>query len=254
MWQALQILGFPAVSHGFDCVDWLSIGTAWKPFVDRKWFSPFTSNSSTGRNSPGEGLSLFSRAEWDGLLSRYDAIVDWPASFFADDLVRAYPDAKFIYTHREVDKWYASNEPMIREMFAIPITLMRYIFEPLLGHESAAMSQRSYQGFYGGSNADEVLQNAKQRYKDHWEMVKGMVPPEQLLEYELGSGWEPLCTFLGKDVPEGVDFPWVNEQKALMLKMKQVERTRLLEFIVQVGKVIVLPLLIALGARKYTRG
>lgn len=37
---------------------------------------------------------------------------------------------------------------------------------------------------------------------------------ERLLQHELGSGWEPLCDFLGKDVPE-VGSPHVNESKEL---------------------------------------
>ena len=42
-----------------------------------------------------------------------------------------------------------------------------------------------------------------------------MVPPERLLNYHLGDGWEPLCKFLGKPVPtDGSEFPNVNESKA----------------------------------------
>lgn len=37
-----------------------------------------------------------------------------------------------------------------------------------------------------------------------------MVPREQLLVWHPRDGWDPLCTFLGKAVPEG-PFPKVNE-------------------------------------------
>lgn len=36
------------------------------------------------------------------------------------------------------------------------------------------------------------------------------MPEERLLEYEIKEGWEPLCRFLGKEVP-GEDFPRVND-------------------------------------------
>lgn len=39
-----------------------------------------------------------------------------------------------------------------------------------------------------------------------------MVPLERRLEYKMGDGQEPLCAFLGKDVPN-VPFPRVNERK-----------------------------------------
>ena len=44
--------------------------------------------------------------------------------------------------------------------------------------------------------------------------MRNVTPPERLLEYRLGSGWEPLCTFLGKPIPD-VPFPHANDQKGL---------------------------------------
>jgi hypothetical protein len=35
------------------------------------------------------------------------------------------------------------------------------------------------------------------------------VPPERLLEWSAQDGWEPLCKFLGKDIPDE-PFPHVN--------------------------------------------
>ena len=40
-------------------------------------------------------------------------------------------------------------------------------------------------------------------------MIRGLVPPERLLEWSATDGWEPLCEFLGKDVPK-TPFPHVN--------------------------------------------
>ncbi|HYB22666.1 MAG TPA: sulfotransferase, partial [Solirubrobacteraceae bacterium] len=36
----------------------------------------------------------------------------------------------------------------------------------------------------------------------HEERVKRDVPPERLLVWEVGEGWEPLCEFLEVDVPD----------------------------------------------------
>ena len=33
-------------------------------------------------------------------------------------------------------------------------------------------------------------------------MIRGMVPKERLLEWKAEDGWEPLCEFLGKSVPD----------------------------------------------------
>lgn len=43
------------------------------------------------------------------------------------------------------------------------------------------------------------------------------------MEFELGSGWGPLCEFLGKDVPD-TPFPWINETAALHEKIGIISR------------------------------
>jgi len=58
--------------------------------------------------------------------------------------------------------------------------------------------------------------NARAVYRRHYAEIRAMVPEERLLEYELGSGWEPLCAFLGKRVPD-VAFPHRNEAETLEL-------------------------------------
>lgn len=40
-------------------------------------------------------------------------------------------------------------------------------------------------------------------------MIRGLVPKERLLEWCVEDGWEPLCEFLGKPVPDE-PFPHVN--------------------------------------------
>jgi len=40
-------------------------------------------------------------------------------------------------------------------------------------------------------------------------MIRGLVPPERLLEWNIADGWEPLCKFLGKPAPN-IEFPHAN--------------------------------------------
>lgn len=48
-------------------------------------------------------------------------------------------------------------------------------------------------------------------YYAHNKWVRELVPEGQLLEYQPSMGWEPLCEFLGKEIPKDEPFPWVNE-------------------------------------------
>jgi hypothetical protein len=47
-------------------------------------------------------------------------------------------------------------------------------------------------------------------FEQHNESVRATVDPEKLLVYEVGQGWQPLCSFLDVDVPD-VPFPHVND-------------------------------------------
>ncbi len=44
---------------------------------------------------------------------------------------------------------------------------------------------------------------------EHCNMIRGLVPQDRLLEWTVEDGWEPLCEFLGKPVPDE-PFPHVN--------------------------------------------
>lgn len=63
---------------------------------------------------------------------------------------------------------------------------------------------------WSGGDYSEDSKTA-QTYLEHNALVRKVCPPERLLEFKLGSGWEPLCEFLGKEVPEG-PYPNVNDK------------------------------------------
>ena len=45
--------------------------------------------------------------------------------------------------------------------------------------------------------------DVRQAYKKHNMYVQSIVPKEDLLIWNLKDGWEPLCSFLGKEIQEG---------------------------------------------------
>lgn len=59
--------------------------------------------------------------------------------------------------------------------------------------------------------------NALQVYVEHNAVVRGMMSERQgdLLEWQPGDGWGPLCAFLGVDVPD-VEFPHENQTEAFL--------------------------------------
>jgi hypothetical protein len=55
----------------------------------------------------------------------------------------------------------------------------------------------------------------KQGFLDHYAHVKAVVPPENLLEFNSVDGWEPLCKFFGKEIPEE-PYPRINDADAVV--------------------------------------
>jgi hypothetical protein len=56
----------------------------------------------------------------------------------------------------------------------------------------------------------ENRKKLKQGFIEHNENVRRLVPAENLLEFRVEQCWEPLCKFLGKDIPDE-PYPRVNE-------------------------------------------
>jgi hypothetical protein len=71
-------------------------------------------------------------------------------------------------------------------------------------------------GSWGGNpkylNGDYSKESFK-RLQDSWtKSVIATCPKDKLLIFEVKQGWEPLCKFLGKPIPN-VPFPNVNDSK-----------------------------------------
>lgn len=50
----------------------------------------------------------------------------------------------------------------------------------------------------------------REHFLQRRDFIRSLVPPERFLEWKVQDGWEPLCKFLGKPVPNE-PFPYVNK-------------------------------------------
>jgi Sulfotransferase domain len=66
-------------------------------------------------------------------------------------------------------------------------------------------------GLKWGEGNYSIDSAAATEYLEHNQLVRKTCPPERLLEFKLGSGWEPLCKFLGVEVPD-VPYPNINDK------------------------------------------
>jgi len=164
--------------------------------------------------------ALDGEAVWDEVFAGHESTVDWPGGYFYRELIDVYPEAKVLLSVRDPQKW----EPSFRDT----IWTMSYgsSLMPLMAHARAEVDPRfhSYlalvermfwgpQGTFADGNA-EPAQLIEQMERHH-EQVKATVPPERLLVWEVGEGWEPLCEFLDVPVPDG-PLPHANDRDTFL--------------------------------------
>ena len=71
------------------------------------------------------------------------------------------------------------------------------------------LTKRSFPSPYDEQSPTDLMA----AYERHNDAVRTGVPADRLLEYDVTSGWEPLCDFLGLPVPDQ-PIPNVNDREA----------------------------------------
>ena len=138
---------------------------------------------------------------WKAIYTGYRSAVDWPTAAFFRELNAAYPEAKFILTHRDPESWAASFSETIYKLLAerseLPEEMQAWI----------AMGSQIIEntGFPDGLNKEELAS----AFVAHNEAVKAT--KDRLLIYQVKEGWEPLCAFLDTLIPQE-DFPRTNDR------------------------------------------
>ncbi|MGI9324647.1 MAG: sulfotransferase family protein [Pseudomonadales bacterium] len=147
--------------------------------------------------------------QWDAVFEGFQASMDFPSSGYYQELCNHYPEAKVVLTVRDADGWYRSANDTIYAMGkAVPTWLIAVVphARKITEMVNAAVWERVFHGRF----EDEAF--AKEVYLNHIEAVKTAVPPEKLLIFHPKEGWEPLCTFLGCEVP-ATEFPNLNDSQ-----------------------------------------
>jgi hypothetical protein len=160
---------------------------------------------------------------WDRLFAGYRAMVDWPGVQYWRELIAYYPDAKVLHTTRDADAWFESTQQSIFS----PMSLERF----KSGGQAGPFAE-----FFGAALGD-VRDHLNDRaflidyFHRHEAEVLAAVPAERLLVFPVGSGWKPLCEWLGVEVP---DEPYPSENsradfaqraEAMRAAMQQQQQT-----------------------------
>jgi hypothetical protein len=173
-------------------------------------FRNFYSDKSLDLERFKDAIDNREEANWDKLYENYNAAVDVPTWLWYKDLIKKYPDAKVILTVRDPEGWYTSvkkasdmlHDPKNHRNQERSMDVLM-----LLG----AFSLRPTSPLYGKL---ENKESGMAAFIKHNQEVIDFVPKENLLVMELGEGWERLCGFLGKPIPD-IPYPNLNNPKEL---------------------------------------
>ena len=190
--MALQVLG-----AGFGRTGTNSLRLA----LERLGFGPchhmFEVRDNPGQLPAWEAAARGEPVDWDAMFAGYRAQVDWPGAAYWRQLAAHYPDARVILSIRDPDAWFDSVQATIGPF----MTTMRGRHDsPHMNAIAEMCAQFIVQDIFDGRMDDRA--HATAVFAAHVEEVTAALPAERLLVYETGTGWGPLCTFLGVPVPD----------------------------------------------------
>ena len=128
--------------------------------------------------------------DWETIFEGYRAQIDHPGAQFYAELAAYYPNAKVLHTVRDPEAWFVSTQATI---FAPD--------SPAADPARAAFFNPIFEFFGGEKRHDRA--HMIDFFHRHTEQVKATIPAERLLVWDVAQGWEPLCAFLGVEVPDG---------------------------------------------------
>ncbi|WP_353573241.1 sulfotransferase [Candidatus Albibeggiatoa sp. nov. BB20] len=135
----------------------------------------------------------------------FDALTDSTIACIFEQLYSQYPNAKFIYTVRDVAAWEKSMvKHYMRYHAAGDIQTIKKTFSPV----NEVVQHHNETLFYQHDNWPDVYhafdQRVTQFFKDK--------PQDKFLAFNVfeGDDWDKLCRFLNCTVPEA-EFPWKNK-------------------------------------------
>ncbi|CAJ2502250.1 Uu.00g096440.m01.CDS01 [Anthostomella pinea] len=144
---------------------------------------------------------------------------DVPMLHFIPELLELYPDVKVVLVTRDPERWWRSYSLFGDNSSDWSLRLTQAILLPLPGARWFPATARGY--LEDPIRTHGRPASSKEFIEVHNQWVRDLVPKDRLLEMDLADGWEPLCQFLGKPIPDE-PFPRANDKDARDRFMRRV--------------------------------
>jgi hypothetical protein len=151
---------------------------------------------------PGPGFESFMTTRKD-----VEVLADTPMyqPSVVQSVVNRSDEVKFIYVDKTARAWVDS-------MLKVGLQNGHISNARLVKEDRASPHNKiDYEAMYEVLESDEFIEeDAIEAFNRHKAKIEAIVPAGRLLVYNFTQGWEPLCNFVGKEVPDG-DLPHLNK-------------------------------------------
>lgn len=144
--------------------------------------------------------------DWNEALAGFASALDWPSTHFWRELAAYYPQAKIILSVRPVEVWYKSFSATIRKLLEMKDSIPDEYVRSILDMAYKMIAEETF------GNAMHEKGRMLAAFQQRIDEVSANIKPERLLVFDVAEGWEPLCRFLERPLPD-VTFPNINNQQ-----------------------------------------
>lgn len=162
--------------------------------------------------TPQWNAALAGAPDWDRIFTGFVSAVDWPVAAFWKELMSYYPHAKFVLSSRDPESWYESISQTILAVLTAPekwpgeqVEWLKMVRNVVIGRSLGERTDKE-----GAINALRSQEAG----------LAKTLPADRLLVHRASDGWEPLCAFLEKDVPDE-PYPRSNSRQEFFEIMSQ---------------------------------
>lgn len=207
---ALEELGFPTL-HTQHLYEHRDLFEMWANNV----FVPSIGQENVTMGNP----------DWDMIVSHgFQATCDLPTALYFEEIMERFPDCKFILTSRDNSETWFKSWKTLTESITAPTYLGGFFFPSTrpyyyyLRWLYSVVNQDNSYLTHPFPFPDQQKQKAIDSYEEHNRRVRALVPADQLLEYSVKEGWEPLCDFLDIDECPQTMFPKTNSARSVRVQ------------------------------------
>ena len=171
------------------------------------------------RFGESNGKKPYDETDWDKLIPpETEVLRGLHAILFVEEFLAMYPEAKVIYSKRDPEGLLKSIKENVVHVLGAWDWRFIQMFERGVYTGLWSSSKACADAWALGAKEDDKMtdgkriypwnsEKLKKSYLQHNALVERLVPAERLLFFKPRDGWAPLCEFLGKEVPMGVEYP-----------------------------------------------